>query len=105
MPEFKDGAADLGLEEWHQHLEANRHLILNLPKLKNILFLPLPMFLLMGFPPEEKVPPAPLSQTKDAEATLDSSLPFTSTPPTWISHHTVGFFLLAGSVSSHPGIG
>lgn len=33
-------------------------------------------------PPQQKLPSAPLSQTKDVEATLGGSLAFTPTPPT-----------------------
>lgn len=93
----------VALKNWQQHLEANGHLILNLHILKNMFFPPLPVLLLMGSPPQQKVPPVPLSQTKAAEAILDSSLPFTPAPPTQITYHTVGFFLLAGSISSQPG--
>lgn len=64
---------------------------------------PLPPTLLLGSLPQRKVPPSPLSQTKDLEAMLDSSLPFTPSPPTPAAHHIVGFFLLAGSLSSQPG--
>ncbi|XP_034525465.1 uncharacterized protein LOC117804082 [Ailuropoda melanoleuca] len=44
----------MALKNWQQHLEANRHLILNLRILKNMFFPPLPVLFLMGSPPQQK---------------------------------------------------
>lgn len=90
------GRLTVALQTWPQHLEAHGHLILILPKLETIFFPPPCMFLFLDL--HLRGGTTTRSQPSQGSRSLpgqpNASLPTTSP--------VVGFFLLAGSISSQP---
>ena len=80
MPEFKDGAVDRDLAELTPAPGGPHIPESHLPKLKFILFPPLPMLLLLDCLSQQKLPPSPPSQTKDPKPILVRSVPFILIP-------------------------